>query len=573
MATHRVARQTIEIVARDATLARALADRTSAAAATLAATLTRALDAADPGRRLRLDRLALDLAPCDPVHWEASLAVNLQAALARALPRALAAADAPSPAEEAFDLLAAFVRDGALPWWADPARTVLDDAATTLAAADDPGLRAALRRLLASSDAAARLARQLAPDALAALVARMTGVPATGLAAGAARLAALASATGLAGGPSGVAVWCTLLAVAADPPVGAGDPAAGAGAGDPTAGATEALWRTALAALAANASTDPEAAIAALHAADAAADIPPVAALTLALRTLASGGEARRFPRAQREGDPRSGGGRIARDDGPAPEDEAKPLPRAAVLDLAALARPASQAHEPQAPLAAGAGEDRAKQGGEAVERLAAVPLPTAPAPLRGPAPEQAGGERSLSDRAGSSSAADDSLAVPTAGLVLLWPFLPAYFAAAGLLDDANAFVSEPARHRAAALLDHLATGERLAPEPRLPLAKLLAGLAPDTVHDPDPRIDDAAAEAADALLDAVLGHAPMLGRLSRDGFRASYLLRPGTLATRHGHWLLRVERRTFDLLLDRLPWTFGWLRLPWMPDPLAVEW
>ena len=41
----------------------------------------------------------------------------------------------------------------------------------------------------------------------------------------------------------------------------------------------------------------------------------------------------------------------------------------------------------------------------------------------------------------------------------------------------------------------------------------------------------------------------------------------------RDGSWLLRVERRGYDLVLDRFPWAFDWLKLPWMEMAMRVEW
>jgi hypothetical protein len=41
----------------------------------------------------------------------------------------------------------------------------------------------------------------------------------------------------------------------------------------------------------------------------------------------------------------------------------------------------------------------------------------------------------------------------------------------------------------------------------------------------------------------------------------------------RTGAWLLRVERQAEDALLERLPWGWSWIRLPWMEHPLQVEW
>jgi hypothetical protein len=36
---------------------------------------------------------------------------------------------------------------------------------------------------------------------------------------------------------------------------------------------------------------------------------------------------------------------------------------------------------------------------------------------------------------------------------------------------------------------------------------------------------------------------------------------------------LLQAERRPGDELLDGLPWSWSWIRLPWMDDLLQVVW
>ena len=41
---------------------------------------------------------------------------------------------------------------------------------------------------------------------------------------------------------------------------------------------------------------------------------------------------------------------------------------------------------------------------------------------------------------------------------------------------------------------------------------------------------------------------------MSHAGFRGSFLLRQGQLSVLDGKWLLRAERETYDLVLDRFP-------------------
>ncbi|GLH76290.1 hypothetical protein SSBR45G_11980 [Bradyrhizobium sp. SSBR45G] len=168
----------------------------------------------------------------------------------------------------------------------------------------------------------------------------------------------------------------------------------------------------------------------------------------------------------------------------------------------------------------------------------------------------------------------DETHAVMAAGVCLLWPFLRRMFARRGLLDDKETgFVSLAARQRAVLLLHHLATGETDAPEFALLLPKVLCGLPPsDPCEIAEPVTETEQAEAAQ-LLDAAIAHASCLGAISPAGLRETFLMRPGLLGTRDGAWLLRLERRSPDVLLERLPWTLQWLRLPWMQAAMRVEW
>jgi hypothetical protein len=168
----------------------------------------------------------------------------------------------------------------------------------------------------------------------------------------------------------------------------------------------------------------------------------------------------------------------------------------------------------------------------------------------------------------------EDSSTVTTAGLCLIWPFLPRLFARLKFLNDGEtAFTGEAERHRAVLLLHHVATGERDAADFALALPKVLCGLPPQAPHHGLEPITYAEAGEARQLLEAVIAHADCLGDISPDGFRGSFLNRDGILSTRDGAWLLRVERQTADVLLDRLPWTTQWVRQPWMQAAMRVEW
>lgn len=134
-------------------------------------------------------------------------------------------------------------------------------------------------------------------------------------------------------------------------------------------------------------------------------------------------------------------------------------------------------------------------------------------------------------------------------------------------------FKDPHALHRAVGLLQHLATGELEPLEFQLPLAKVLCGMPAREVFEFGPPVTDAEAEESSNLLTAAIANAPILRDMSIDGFRGSFLIRKGALSTRDGAWLLRVERVSYDVVLDRFPWGMSWVKLAWMEAPLRVEW
>jgi hypothetical protein len=167
----------------------------------------------------------------------------------------------------------------------------------------------------------------------------------------------------------------------------------------------------------------------------------------------------------------------------------------------------------------------------------------------------------------------DDGLVIDGAGMVLLWPFLETLFSRLELLTQERLFGDEAQRQRAMALLGFLVDGDGDPPEWRLTLAKLLCGALPQAPYGLDAPLSDAEQAEAEALLQAVLDHAD--GRLGDDGaaLRQDFLQRPGLLTARPGAWVLQVERRPGDEVLEGLPWSWSWIRLPWMDDLLQVVW
>jgi hypothetical protein len=197
--------------------------------------------------------------------------------------------------------------------------------------------------------------------------------------------------------------------------------------------------------------------------------------------------------------------------------------------------------------------------------KLAATSDPLHPAPSAPVSPEHVLGiDLRFSD--------SDAIYINNAGLVILWPFLEHFFKHLGLVEEKR-FKDDAARQRAIGLLQYVASEEALPPEYLLPLNKLLCGWEVDEIFDFGPLLTELEIEECENLLTAVIAQAPILHEMSVPGFRNSFLLRNGQLSVRDGAWLVRVERETFDVVLDRFPWSINWVKLPWMQAPIQVEW
>jgi hypothetical protein len=221
--------------------------------------------------------------------------------------------------------------------------------------------------------------------------------------------------------------------------------------------------------------------------------------------------------------------------------------------------------------------------------RTLGEPIAKRGTPMRRPwaspqAPAHAGTQEAAQTSAGTSSPRprwpdDDTeagLLLPMAGLVLLHPFLPRLLQGLGLAMPGTAMrpLSVDSLQRALPLLHALATGGDEVQEFELGGAKLLLGLDPGRPlsfalqpASPPERTE------ADALLDAAIGHWPALRGTGREGLRTSFLQRRGLLRRGDGGPVLTLQSEPFDLLLNTLPWGLGLVKLPWMPEPLHVEW
>jgi hypothetical protein len=166
-----------------------------------------------------------------------------------------------------------------------------------------------------------------------------------------------------------------------------------------------------------------------------------------------------------------------------------------------------------------------------------------------------------------------ESWHVNNAGVIILAAFLPAFFKEMNLLEGEKFRLSGHAG-RAAYLIQHLATGEeREFEEHEMALNKILCGIDMAEPLTLDFVLSEKEREEAKNLLDAAASHWSALRGASGESMRQTFFNREASFEPQANGWNLRIEKQTFDILVDKLPWGISLIKLPWMQGAVFVDW
>ncbi len=164
------------------------------------------------------------------------------------------------------------------------------------------------------------------------------------------------------------------------------------------------------------------------------------------------------------------------------------------------------------------------------------------------------------------------SLQVGNAGLVLLSSFISSYFERLGLVEGGR-FLSGEAQRSATLHLQYLATGLTDTEEQYLLLNKLFCGLPMSQSLPRNISLSESEKALAESLITSVIEHWKAIGHSSIEGFRGNWLMRDGVLLRQDEAWSLIVEKRSYDVLLQRSPFSFSVTKLPWMEEAIYTTW
>jgi hypothetical protein len=164
---------------------------------------------------------------------------------------------------------------------------------------------------------------------------------------------------------------------------------------------------------------------------------------------------------------------------------------------------------------------------------------------------------------------------ISNAGIVLLYPYLRRFFKEVNLLGDDLDFFDRRSQMLACYHLEFAASGREEVKEYDLVLNKILCGypLNEDAFLISAEDISDGSKETINTFLKQVIEGWEKVRTTSTEGFRNSFIQRQGKLTEEDSNWLLIVERKGWDVLLDTLPYPISIIKLPWMTKPLFVQW
>lgn len=180
--------------------------------------------------------------------------------------------------------------------------------------------------------------------------------------------------------------------------------------------------------------------------------------------------------------------------------------------------------------------------------------------------------KKPIINKSKSKEADGDIVLVRNAGLVLINNYITTLFDRAGITKN-RGFISIQKQMDAVHYLQYVVTGLSETEEAVLPLNKVLCGIPisqpiPDGVE-----ISEEHKKMIKGLIKAMISHWPDIGETSINGFRGNWLVRDGKLSEKHDRWELIVEKRAYDILINKSPFSFSIIKHPWMDKPLHVTW
>lgn len=164
-----------------------------------------------------------------------------------------------------------------------------------------------------------------------------------------------------------------------------------------------------------------------------------------------------------------------------------------------------------------------------------------------------------------------NDLYVQNAGLLLIHPFLKSLFENCGLLNKDNT-INNP--EIAAHLLHYIATGQEQDYENTMAFEKFLCNIPIAQPIERNIILSEKMKKEAATMLQAVLSNWDVMKKSSAELLQNEFLQRPGKLNINGDESpVILIERKTQDVLLDKLSWNLSIVKLAWKKRIIYVNW
>lgn len=173
------------------------------------------------------------------------------------------------------------------------------------------------------------------------------------------------------------------------------------------------------------------------------------------------------------------------------------------------------------------------------------------------------------------SMSAPDYIPVGNAGIVLLTPWFPRLFGMLGLLNEKQKdFKDMASRVRAIFIIQRLVTfEEKEYKEKQLAFNRILVNCPFSEPLPVNMDLTEEELQAVESMLNGVKGNWTKVQNISIKGFQYNFIERSGQLEQKEEKWVLSVDPRSYDMLLDSVPWSYTKVRFPWLKKQIHVSW
>lgn len=160
---------------------------------------------------------------------------------------------------------------------------------------------------------------------------------------------------------------------------------------------------------------------------------------------------------------------------------------------------------------------------------------------------------------------------IQNAGLILIHPFLKTFFEHCDLLHPKTQELVDP--ELCAHLLHYIATGKTNAPEYEMIFEKFLCNIPLEKPINRHIKLSRKHKAQAKNVIESVQHNWTPMKKSSAALLQNEFFQRSGKLVITDQDHTLTVERKTQDILLDKLAWGISLVKLPWQKKFIFVNW